>query len=284
MVVRKTLVGHKKAINALTPSQDGTVLLSGGDDAILRIWNLESGELMQEMSCYFHGPIGAITWVDLGEGLDKAFVFGCGDGTLHVYARDDKTGTFQFQFLISGHGDHVEDVKFDARHGRITPELQPFMARAVRFCDDGSSIVIFYVESHEVRCFSIEPKGLKWSKKLPTHLSSDEKMLWVTNPITGLDQYRFPSMERMRNFPYTIVRNYPMQVALHGAYAVIGGDDGSVHMFDTTNYHSVEKLAHGKAGSLVQTVTAFSNEAGLSVVTASSGEQDLAASVEKSQS
>lgn len=65
--------------------------LNPGDDAMVKIWNLISGKAKQEISCAFHGPIGAIAWVDLGEGLDRAFVFGCCDGTLHLYVWDDET-------------------------------------------------------------------------------------------------------------------------------------------------------------------------------------------------
>lgn len=52
-------------------------------------------------------------------------------------------------------------------------------------------------------------------------------------------------MERIRSYPYQIVQNYPMQVVMHGLSVVVGGDDGAVRIFDTTNYHHVEKLCHG---------------------------------------
>jgi hypothetical protein len=42
------------------------------------------------------------------------------------------------------------------------------------------------------------------------------------------DQYAIPTMERMRTFTYTIIRNYPLEVAIvkHGDWIVTGGDDG----------------------------------------------------------
>ncbi|GBE85543.1 hypothetical protein SCP_0800600 [Sparassis crispa] len=100
-------------------AQDGSLLLSAGDDAVLKIWSLRSGEQWQEIFCTFHGPIGAIAWVDLGGGLDRAFVFGCGDGSIHLYVRDDATDVFLFRSLVCAHKGYVEDIRFDPSHGRL---------------------------------------------------------------------------------------------------------------------------------------------------------------------
>ena len=62
-----------------------------GDDAVLKVWDILSGEEKQEINCYFHGALGAITWVDLGDGVDHAFAFGCNDGSVHVYKQDLQT-------------------------------------------------------------------------------------------------------------------------------------------------------------------------------------------------
>jgi hypothetical protein len=60
-----------------------------GDDAKLIIWNLTTGEKLQEISCVFHGPISASTWIQLGDGDQRFFVFGCADGTIHLYGSKD---------------------------------------------------------------------------------------------------------------------------------------------------------------------------------------------------
>ncbi len=39
-----TLEGHEGAVNSVTFSPDGTLLATGGDDGIVRVWNLETGE------------------------------------------------------------------------------------------------------------------------------------------------------------------------------------------------------------------------------------------------
>ena len=54
---------------------------------MLNVWDLESGEEVQSISCVFHGPVAAATWISMRQVGDKGFVFGCADGTLHVYRR-----------------------------------------------------------------------------------------------------------------------------------------------------------------------------------------------------
>lgn len=62
---------------------------STADDAFLMVWNVETGEKMQEISCVFHGPVISICWIDVGKGDNLAFVFGCADGNLHLYHQSD---------------------------------------------------------------------------------------------------------------------------------------------------------------------------------------------------
>jgi hypothetical protein len=58
-----------------------------GDDARLAVWNLLTGEFMQEFMCRFNGAIGAICWISV-EPNEASFAFGCADGSLHVYRQE----------------------------------------------------------------------------------------------------------------------------------------------------------------------------------------------------
>jgi len=66
-------------------------LLRVGDDAQVIIWNLHSGELMQQFFCYFNGYVALSVWVNFGEQNDIGFAFGCADGSLHIYQQDKQT-------------------------------------------------------------------------------------------------------------------------------------------------------------------------------------------------
>ncbi|KAI0918159.1 hypothetical protein AcV5_002927 [Taiwanofungus camphoratus] len=102
-------------------------------------------------------------------------------------------------------------------------------------------------------------------------------MVFISNLCDGMDQYRFPSMERIRSFPYAIQRNYPMQVAVDATRMVCGGDDGFARVFDRENGQFLESLMHGSAGTLVQTVEMYSDSNRVLIITAASsgGEADI---------
>jgi WD40 repeat protein len=101
MTLDYTLHHHVSAVNTVTLSPDGERLLSGGkvkylpsdnfsldcagNDADVVIWNNLTGEKVQVITCAFHGPIGALTWISKLPGLAPGFVFSCADRSIHVY-------------------------------------------------------------------------------------------------------------------------------------------------------------------------------------------------------
>jgi WD40 repeat protein len=103
MTLDHTIHHHTACVNALALSSDGDKLLSGGtseslpsehfpvthnctgDDADIVIWDILTGEKVQVISCAFHGPIGALTWIPQKPGLALGFAFGCADGSIHLY-------------------------------------------------------------------------------------------------------------------------------------------------------------------------------------------------------
>lgn len=53
------------------------------------VWNVNSGEKVQEIPCFFHGAVNAACWADLGQGDNLAFILGCSDGNLQLFQRPD---------------------------------------------------------------------------------------------------------------------------------------------------------------------------------------------------
>ncbi len=61
-----------------------------GDDACLVVWNLKTGENVQDIWCTFNGPVSCIAWIASDkQNEEDVLVFGCADGSLHVYERMD---------------------------------------------------------------------------------------------------------------------------------------------------------------------------------------------------
>ncbi|KAF9232169.1 hypothetical protein BU15DRAFT_81533 [Melanogaster broomeanus] len=60
-----TLTRHTKAINAVAISGQGSMLLSGGNDSHVVVWNLSSGEMIQEICIPSAGFISCLAWIKL---------------------------------------------------------------------------------------------------------------------------------------------------------------------------------------------------------------------------
>jgi hypothetical protein len=87
-------------------------------------------------------------------------------------------------------------------------------------------------------------------------LCPDSKYIFVSNLVDGVDQYTFPTLERVRSFSHNIVHNYPLQVSTlqQAAFVVVGGDNGIVRIFERRNGQLLARLKHGNDGDLVQAV------------------------------
>jgi len=80
------------------------------------------------------------------------------------------------------------------------------------------------------------------------HAALDGQTFVVSNLANGLDLYTIPTMERMKTLEYTIIRNFPMQVAIvpQMNWVVCGGDDGFVQIYHLRMGQILAQLAHGE--------------------------------------
>ncbi|KAG1795523.1 uncharacterized protein BJ212DRAFT_1489728 [Suillus subaureus] len=144
------------------------------------VWSLTSGEMIQEIVSPVAGYISAITWIDVDDRGETTFAFGASDGNIQIYERIDDALS-NFAVLPLGHSGLVELLAWDPVHHRLasasdgrphiwnfTPDKnlvsitskldkQPYVAHTVHFYDNGASILVSYLESGEIFCYSIEP-------------------------------------------------------------------------------------------------------------------------------
>ncbi|KIK76610.1 hypothetical protein PAXRUDRAFT_169373, partial [Paxillus rubicundulus Ve08.2h10] len=117
-----TLTQHTKAVNALAISNQGSMLLSGGRPVIpccIVIWNLASGEMMQEISVLSAGFISCLAWVKLSDENEDAFVFGVSDGNIHLYEQCMDMPLFSFSSITLANAGAVESLAWDLVHRHL---------------------------------------------------------------------------------------------------------------------------------------------------------------------
>jgi len=72
-----------------------------GNDSRIVVWNLISGEMIQEMSAPSAGYISAITWVDIDDCGETTFAFGASDGNIQIYERTNDVSFFYQRYRLN---------------------------------------------------------------------------------------------------------------------------------------------------------------------------------------
>jgi hypothetical protein len=78
----------------------------------------------------------------------------------------------------------------------------------------------------------------------PNH---DDKLLLVSNLKDGIDEYQFPSMEKVQTFTHPIETNCILQARVLPSWNLIvtGGDDGFARVFNRISGQLVSEIHHG---------------------------------------
>ncbi|KAG2095102.1 WD40-repeat-containing domain protein, partial [Suillus discolor] len=269
-----TLTRHTKAVNVLAVSKLGALLLTGGSSSFLLLYFLASGEMIQEIYSPAAGYISAITWTDIDDRGETMFAFGASDGNIQMYERINDA-LFEFRSTTIGHSGAIESLAWDPYHCRLasvgdghpqvwnlTPDKtftsvvsQPYVARTVHFYDKGASLLVSYLESSDVFCYSIEPWDLKWHKKVSSRIGNtalDGNYLLVSGLKDGVDKYTIPALTCVQSFNHVILRNVPLQIS--SGLLFVGGDDGFARIFDYTTGAYRGQLDHGNRGNCITPV------------------------------
>ncbi|HYE94803.1 MAG TPA: T9SS type A sorting domain-containing protein [Rubricoccaceae bacterium] len=89
-IVRTISGAHGGAVRRVDFSADGTLLVSGGDDGLVKVWSVADGSLVRTMT----GHSGAVTALDLSD--DDRFVVSGGDTTIRLW--DFGTGALRHTY------------------------------------------------------------------------------------------------------------------------------------------------------------------------------------------
>ncbi|KAI0258344.1 hypothetical protein BC834DRAFT_835790 [Gloeopeniophorella convolvens] len=77
-------------------------------------------------------------------------------------------------------------------------------------------------------------------------MSNDCKRVLVTNLLSGIDDYDFPTMERSRTLYHPFKSNHILQTAVlpDVDLVVAGGDNGEARVFNRTSGQLVSSIGH----------------------------------------
>ncbi|KAG2047891.1 hypothetical protein BDR06DRAFT_896605, partial [Suillus hirtellus] len=153
---------------------------------------------------------------------------------------------FQFQSITPGHTGEMESLAWDAIYRwlvstgdghlhvwnftpdsklkAITSQLnkQPYIMHIIHFYDNGASLLVSFLESSQVVCYSVEPWDLKWRKK--------GNFLLMSNLKDGIDKYTVPTLQCIQSYSHVIIHNIPLQIS--AGLIFIGGDDSFACIFN----------------------------------------------------
>ncbi|KAF9472479.1 WD40 repeat-like protein [Pholiota conissans] len=286
------LAGSRGPVNALLFSEDKSILVSGGDDESIHVWNTTTYK--HEFS--FHndqwGQVTALAWVFIDAPIDDKctiLAVGCGRGCVCLVgvnkgrlSRDAKTTTvFAFndaveaiaydrinsKMAITSHSGQVKMFAVDKMSLKLlwTANMNNAIPRAVFFHGPSNSLLMTLgLETGEICCREVESANSLWKKTLngpigSAALSSDQGTLLVDNLANrSFDIYTIPSNSRTASLPFSATSRFTKQCTFsEGArIAVCGSVVNKVYIVDVTTNEILQTLVAGDAPEMMQTVAA----------------------------
>ncbi|KAF8874087.1 WD40-repeat-containing domain protein [Infundibulicybe gibba] len=265
------LKGSMGAINALAFSKDGKLLLSGGDDECIRLWNMVNFKCEQTLRNERWGQVTVINWLTqppTGEKRSSACV-GTGRGSLTIcilsmngslLSLQESATLFPFDF-----NDAVETQAYDTLNHRLAVAshsglikmfsvengvtlttiwsaiMNDAIPRGLVFFGGGNqNLAIHGLETGEMTCRDAQTANVLWTKTLACGignavLSPDETTLVVDNLTSGLfDVYHFPDNTPIMSLSMKPTRRFAKQCAFGESMKVVvcGSDNGNVQVVD----------------------------------------------------
>ncbi|MGH8908457.1 MAG: pentapeptide repeat-containing protein [Egibacteraceae bacterium] len=210
---RSYTVHHQRTpgVRAVAVTPDGRLVVSGGNDSRLRVWDLSSGKQWRDLgySEEFRSVVRAVTVSGDGEWV----VYGNGAGALEIW--DLKTGAFQRS--LRSHGTSVQALAVTPDGARV---ISGGAHRGVQVCERETGRRLRLLKGHRgiVNAIAVAPNG-SWITS-----GGDDGTVRIWDSETG----RQLRVLKDHRGPVNAVA-----VAPNGSWIVSGGDDGIVRIWDS---------------------------------------------------
>ncbi|KAF9042033.1 WD40-repeat-containing domain protein [Panaeolus papilionaceus] len=299
---------HRGAIGCLAFDERCRILVSRGDDEVVKIWNLQTYECIQTLADQESqwGQITTICFVGAANGHNSYLCFGTGRGRLIVYQRN-RMGALFTQIsndAIFTNWDCVESIAFNPTKQRLLAKSQSgkiklfgfcdgrfveqweramrdAIAKAAHFLNNGGSVQVFGLETGEIASFdtdTAEPISVRLLKTRIGDVSMCERSgnILVDNLGFGFDLYAPNRAHPVRSYPVPAKRRFVKQAAFAemGTSVVCGSDHGVVYIYGIDGAKAIQKLVHSRGDDRVPVIEAGRSETGFLIATGSRGKKN----------
>ncbi|PPQ70087.1 hypothetical protein CVT26_013421 [Gymnopilus dilepis] len=291
-----TLQGHDAPINCFAFDNSGSLLASGGDDQVVRLWDVDTFRPLQTISdkngrwgqitvLQFINPAGGPSIVGL-----EWLCIGTGRGQIIIYRRTRKSPIYHelAAKCAFSSDDSVESISYDPNFCRIAitshygkvkvcrlkreggaivtlwkNSLSETIPRAIFFIEQGKALLVYAMENGAVHYYDAETSTERSVKYLRTAIGNVDVCgttgnVIVDNMLDGFDLYSPNRSSPIYTFKVDSVKYFVKGVVFGegGQIIVSGSDHGRVYVFGTRQKELLQSLKHGNREYIIQCIAA----------------------------
>ncbi|WP_322763155.1 pentapeptide repeat-containing protein [Frankia sp. Cr2] len=209
-----------KPVRAVGFSPDGTMIASGSDDHMVRLWNTATGQQIRTLTGHT-SPVWSVAFSPDGTMIAS----GSEDHTVRLW---DTTANQQIR-ILTGHSDRVWSVGFSPDGTMLTTGSGD---RAVRLCDTttGHQTALMIAPTKRLWSMAFSPDGTMIAS------GGDDGKIRLWDTATG---------QQIRTLPGQASRVWSVRFSPDGAMIASGSSDHKVRLWDTaTNQLIAEMTGH----------------------------------------
>lgn len=224
--LRRTLAGHRGAVLALAISADGETIASAGTDGMARIWRVRDGANLVGFAVA-EGPVTAVALADGGALLITA------SRGKEICLWDARSGRRRRAF--AGHALGVRAMRLSADERHLVTASDDKTVRIWEIAT-GNEVRVLRDPRDRVMCLDVDAKG---------HIAAggeDQSVKLWTNRAWDPQQAARVAILRAASATVRAVA-----LSADGAYAVFGGDDRMIHLWNLKENAPQGVQAHRRA-------------------------------------